>query len=115
MTETNVFQLCQPGIFADPLTEVLRNGARALLVQAVEAVVDQLVDVIGGRTWCTRRGARRACLRCRRRRDRFGHLPGRVTAIRPDANLQAQARQRSNGKGKWPTIRHPSDLSFRER
>ena len=28
MTETNVFQLSQPGTFADPLTEVLRNGAR---------------------------------------------------------------------------------------
>jgi hypothetical protein len=28
--ETNVFQLSQPGTFADPLTEVLRNGARAL-------------------------------------------------------------------------------------
>ena len=37
MTETNVFQLSQPGAFADPLTEVLRNGARALLAQAVEA------------------------------------------------------------------------------
>ena len=84
-------------------------------VALAPVLLDQLVDVIGGRTWCTRRGARRACLRCRRRRDRFGHLPGRVTAIRPDANLQAQARQRSNGKGKWPTIRHPSDLSFRER
>jgi hypothetical protein len=31
VTETNVFQLAQPGTFADPLTEVLRNGARALL------------------------------------------------------------------------------------
>jgi hypothetical protein len=28
MTDTNVFQLCQPGTFIDPLTEVLRNGAR---------------------------------------------------------------------------------------
>ena len=37
MTETNVFQLSQPGTFADPLTEVLRNGARALLAHAVEA------------------------------------------------------------------------------
>ena len=37
MTETNVFQLSQPGTFTDPLTEVLRNGARALLAQAVEA------------------------------------------------------------------------------
>ena len=37
MTETNVFQLTQPGRFSDPLTEVLRNGART--VQAVEAEV----------------------------------------------------------------------------
>ena len=37
MTKTNVFQLSQPGTFADPLTEVLRDGARALLAQAVEA------------------------------------------------------------------------------
>ncbi len=37
MSETNVFQLSQPGTFADPLTEVLRAGARALLAQAVEA------------------------------------------------------------------------------
>jgi hypothetical protein len=36
VTETNVFQLSQPGTFADPLTEVLSNGARALLTQAVE-------------------------------------------------------------------------------
>jgi hypothetical protein len=37
VTNANVFQLCQPGTFADPLTEILRNGARALLAQAVEA------------------------------------------------------------------------------
>jgi len=37
VTETNVFQLSQPGSFSDPLTEVLRNGARALLAQAVFA------------------------------------------------------------------------------
>jgi hypothetical protein len=36
VTETNVFQLSQPGTFVDPLTEVLRNGARALLAQAIE-------------------------------------------------------------------------------
>ena len=39
MTETNVFQLSQPGSFADPLTEVLRDGAQALLAQAVEAEI----------------------------------------------------------------------------
>ena len=43
MTETNVFQLSQPGTFADPLTEVLRNGARALLAQAIEAEVAALL------------------------------------------------------------------------
>ena len=37
MTEANVFQLSQPGTFTDPLTAVLRNGARALLAQAIEA------------------------------------------------------------------------------
>ena len=37
MTDTNVFQLSQPGTFTDPLTEVLRTGARALLAQALEA------------------------------------------------------------------------------
>jgi hypothetical protein len=34
VTETNVFQLSQPGTFTDQLTEILRNGARALLAQA---------------------------------------------------------------------------------
>ena len=29
MTETNVFELTQPGTFSDPLTEVLRNGIAA--------------------------------------------------------------------------------------
>jgi putative transposase len=39
VTDTNVFQLRQPGVFAVPLTEVLRNGARTLLAHAVEAEV----------------------------------------------------------------------------
>jgi hypothetical protein len=39
VTDTNVFQLVQPGTFADPLTEVLRDGARALLAQAIEVEV----------------------------------------------------------------------------
>jgi hypothetical protein len=43
VTDTNVFQFSQPGTFADPLTEVLRNGARALLARAVEAEVAALL------------------------------------------------------------------------
>ena len=39
MTDTNVLALVQPGTFVDLLTEVLRNGARALLAQAVKTEV----------------------------------------------------------------------------
>ena len=39
MPNDNVVRLIQPGAFDDQLTEVLRNGARALLAQAVEAEV----------------------------------------------------------------------------
>ena len=39
MTDSNVFALVQPGTFTDRLTDVLRDGARALLAQAVEAEV----------------------------------------------------------------------------
>ena len=39
MSDATVVKLLQPGSFADPLTEVLRNGARALLAQAIEAEV----------------------------------------------------------------------------
>ena len=39
MTNDTVVKLVQPGSFSDPLTEVLRNGARTLLAQAVEAEV----------------------------------------------------------------------------
>jgi hypothetical protein len=36
VTETNVFELTQPGTFSDPLTEVLRNGARTLRVPRLQ-------------------------------------------------------------------------------
>jgi transposase-like protein len=39
-----VIKLLQPGTFDDQLTEVLRNGARALLAQAVEAEVADFLD-----------------------------------------------------------------------
>ena len=74
MTETNVFQLSQPGTFADPLTEVLRNGARALLAQAVEAEVAALLGCHADKL--TDDG--------RQRLVRHGHLPEReiMTGIR---------------------------------
>ncbi len=75
MTETNVFQLGEPGSFADPLTEVLRNGARALLAQAVEAEVAAWLESHADKR--TEDGRRRVV--------RHGHLPERaiVTGIGP--------------------------------
>jgi putative transposase len=43
VTETNASQFTQPGTFTDPLTDVLRSGARALLAHAVEAEVAALL------------------------------------------------------------------------
>ncbi len=86
MTETNVFQLSQPGTFADPLTEVLRNGARALLAQAVEAEVAALLA-----SYADKRAEDG-----RPRLVRHGHLPERkiVTGIGPAAVRCPRVRDR---------------------
>ncbi len=86
MSEANVVQLLQPGSFADPLTEVLRNGARALLAQAVEAEVAEFlakhVDLK------TASGLSRVV--------RHGHLPERevMTGIGPVGVRQPRVRDR---------------------
>ena len=86
MTDTNVFQLSQPGSFADPLTEVLRNGARALLAQAVEAEVAALLSDHAGKL--TDDGHQRLV--------RHGHLPKReiMTGIGPVAVRCPRVRDR---------------------
>jgi putative transposase len=86
MTDTNVLQFSQPGTFADPLTEVLRNGARALLAQAVEAEVANLLE----------RYADEVTEDGRRRLVRHGHLPEReiVTGIGPVAVRCPRVRDR---------------------
>jgi putative transposase len=90
VTDTNVFQLCQPGSFADPLTEVLRTGARALLMQAVEAEVAALLSSHADKL--TDDG--------RQRLVRHGHLPEReiVTGIGPVAVRCPRVRDRG-GEG----------------
>ena len=94
MTKTNVFPFSQPGTFADPLTEVLRSGARALLTDAVEAEVaallsghaDKLTD--DGRARLVRHGhlpereimtgIGAVAVRCPRVRDRVGEGSERI-------------------------------------
>ena len=44
MSIDNLIKLSLPGAFNDQLTEVLRNGARALLAKAVEAEVADFLD-----------------------------------------------------------------------
>ena len=39
MPDDTIVALRQPGGFSDPLTDILRHGARQLLAQAVEAEV----------------------------------------------------------------------------
>src|SRR5438034_4848043 len=87
VTDTNVFKLSQPGTFADPLTEVLRNGARALLAQAVEAEVAALLSCHADKL--TDDG--------RQRLVRHGHLPEReiVTGVGPVAVRCPRVRDRS--------------------
>jgi putative transposase len=89
VTDSNVFPLVQPGTFADPLTEVLRNGARALLAQAVES------EVAG---FLTEHADKRAD-HGHRRLVRHGHLPERsvMTGIGPVAVRVPRVRDRLGG------------------
>jgi putative transposase len=86
VTDSNVFKLSQPGTFSDPLSEVLRCGARALLAQAVEAEVAAFVESHADKL--TAEG--------RRRLVRHGHLPEReiMTGIGPVAVRAPRVRDR---------------------
>jgi putative transposase len=58
MTDTNVIKLAQPGTFTDSLTEILRNGAHALLAQAIEL---EVANFIGRSTSRPRRAGSGSC------------------------------------------------------
>ena len=86
MSKDNIIKLIQPGNVDDQLTEILRNGARALLAQAVEAEVS---DFLGKHADLkTADGHQRVV--------RHGHLPERevMTGIGPVAVRQPRVRDR---------------------
>ena len=87
MTDDNVSKLAQPGTFSDSLTEILRNGARSLLVQAVEA---EVADWLGHQRGLTTDDGRQRLVR-------HGHLPEReiMTGIGPVAVRQPRVRDRA--------------------
>src|SRR6516164_5089658 len=91
VSDSNVIKLAQPGAFIDSLTEILRDGARALLTQAVEAEVAEFL-------------AKHADLKTetgQQRVDRHGHLPQReiMTGIGPVAVRQPRVRDREAAEG----------------
>ena len=90
MSDNSVLKLSQPSTFSDPLTEVLRSGARSLLARAVEAEVAAFLD--GHSEARTEEG--------RRRLVRHGHLPEReiMTGIDPVAVRAPRVRDRT-GQG----------------
>ena len=87
MSDDTVLKLSQPSTFSDPLTEVLRSGARSLLARAVEAEVAGFLD--GHSEARTEEG--------RRRLVRHGHLPEReiMTGIGPVAVRAPRVRDRT--------------------
>ena len=89
MSNDNVVKLIQPGILTDRLTEVLRDGARVLLTQAVEAEVSEFLAATADLK--TDEGCRRVV--------RHGHLPERqiMTGIGPVAVRQPRVRDREAG------------------
>jgi transposase-like protein len=91
VTDTNVIKLAQPGTFTDSLTEILRNGAHALLAQAVEL---EVTDFLG-------RYADLKTAAGRQRLVRHGHLPKReiMTGIGPVAVRQPRVRDREPSEG----------------
>lgn len=86
MPNDNVVRLIQPGAFDDQLTEVLRNGARALLAQAVEA---EVAGFLAKHAECKTEDGRARVVG-------HGHLPERevMTGIGPVAVRQPRVRDR---------------------
>jgi len=87
VSNDNVIKLIQPGTFDDQLTEILRQGARKLLAQAVEGEVADFL-------------AKHCDLKTedgRQRIVRHGHLPERevTTGIGPVAVYQPRVRDRA--------------------
>ena len=97
MLNDNVVRLIQPGAFDDQLTEVLRNGARALLAQAIEAEVAGFLAKHADSK--TEDGRTRVV--------RHGHLPERqvMTGIGPVSVKQPRVRDRGATAGDPGRIR----------
>jgi putative transposase len=99
MEEDNVIALRQPGDFADPLTEVLRKGARALLAKAVEA---EVAEALATHVHLTTDDGRRRLVR-------HGHMPERTS--RPvSGRWRCASRASRSWRRRWRA--HPVFLNI---
>ena len=91
MTEDSVVALHHPGVTADPLTEVLRAGARELLAQAIEA---EVAAVLAAHEHLKTEDGRRRLVR-------HGHGPERaiLTGIGPVSVRRPKVRDRGSVGG----------------
>ena len=91
MTEDSVVALHHPGVTADPLTEVLRAGARELLAQAIEA---EVAAVLAAHEHLKTEDGRRRLVR-------HGHGPERaiLTGIGPVSVRRPKVRDRASVGG----------------
>ena len=95
MSQNNVIKLAQPGEFSDALTAVLRQGARRLLTQAVEAEIASFLETHADKL--TENGHRRLV--------RHGHLPEREIATGIGLVSVCQPRVRDRGLRREERIR----------
>ena len=103
MTENRVVALRQKGVIDDPLSEILRTGARRLIAQAVEAEFEAFL----GST------AELVLPDGRRRVVRHGHDPVRAiqTGIGPIEVQKPKApRSRRFGRAHSLHVRHPAQM-----
>jgi transposase-like protein len=101
MTENRVVALRQEGAIDDPLTEILRAGAKRLIAQAVEAEFDAFLIAHGDKSLPDGR----------QRVVRHGHDPARViqTGVGPVEVQKPKARDRG-AAGEADRIRYSSAL-----
>ena len=95
MSQDNVIKLAQPGEFSDALTAVLRQGARRLLTQAVEAEIASFLETHADKL--TDNGHRRLV--------RHGHLLEREIATGIGLISVRQPRVRDRGLQREERIR----------
>ena len=93
MSEDTITQLPDPsGISADPITDLIRDGARRLLQQAIEAELETLLAAHAGEQTVDGRA----------RLVRHGHLPERsiLTGVGPVPVKVPRVRDRGDGDEK---------------